>query len=78
MPSSPPRPLGVILCVIAALVFATPTLFLPADAHASTKVVFIVVGSALLAAGVIRVRREGVTRAAQDEGEAAPDDVTPE
>ncbi|KTS12905.1 hypothetical protein [Microbacterium testaceum] len=68
MDSRRSRPLGAALSALAALVFATPTLFLPADAHASVKLVFIVGGSALFAFGVIRVRAEGAeTREPRDD-----------
>lgn len=66
------RPLGAALSALAALVFATPTLFLPPDVHASVKLVFILGGSALLAIGVIRVRTEDI------EPREPEDDRTPD
>jgi len=71
-------PLGAVLSAAAALVFAAPTLFLPADTHASVKLVFIAVGSILFAMGVIRVRSEGRAKKRSDTGASSPDDLTPE
>jgi hypothetical protein len=70
------RPLGAALSAAAAFVFATPTLFLPPDAHASVKLVFIVGGSILLATAVIRVRAENSARNEPDPGPSAPEGVT--
>ena len=53
-----PRPIAVVLCVLAAAVFAVPTLLLPADTVTNVKAVFILVGSVLFVAGVIRMRFE--------------------
>lgn len=77
MKTSTTFPLGAVLSAAAALVFATPTLFLPPDAHASVKLVFIVVGSILFAIGVIRVRSEGRPRKKSDAGTSNPE-LTPE
>ncbi|MDF2990781.1 MAG: hypothetical protein K0S37_1295 [Microbacterium sp.] len=65
-------PLGAALSAVAALVFATPTLFLPADVHVSVKLVFIVAGSILFAVGVLRVRGEGAAPTASEPSESDP------
>jgi len=70
--------LGAALSAAAALVFAVPTLFLPPDAHASVKLVFIVGGSILFATAVIRVRSEGSAENRSDADMPNPEDVTPE
>lgn len=53
-----PAPVAVWLCAVAALVFAFPTLGLPADTPTGVKGVFILVGSVLFVVGVIRMRYE--------------------
>lgn len=72
------RPIGVVLCVVAAAIFAAPTLFLPADTHVSVKLLFIVAGSLCLALGVFRVRREDKSRPQRGEDGARPDEVRQE
>ncbi len=57
-PHDRPRPVAVLLSAIAAVVFAVPTLFLPADTHTSVKAVFILVGSVLFVAAIVRMRSE--------------------
>lgn len=58
MPSTS-RPWGVVLCAAAALVFAAPTVLLPADSPTGPKLIFVAVGSVVLIFGAIRIRREG-------------------
>ncbi|MBN9209952.1 MAG: hypothetical protein J0I95_00350 [Microbacterium sp.] len=69
------RPWGTILAVVAACVFAAPTLLLPADGPVTAKLGFIVVGAVLLAAAIILTRREpgasGIDDDA-DEGDVRP------
>lgn len=72
------RPLGAALSAAAAFVFATPTLFLPPDAHASVKLVFIVGGSILFATGVMRVRGENFAKDEPDSEASTPEGVTRE
>ncbi|KTR92931.1 hypothetical protein NS220_13900 [Microbacterium testaceum] len=76
MKSRSSLPLGAVLSAAAAFVFATPTLFLAPDAHASVKLVFIVGGSVLFAAGVIRIRSEGRTGDGPASEHTRPEDVT--
>lgn len=69
------RPWGPIVAAVAALVFAIPTLFLPADSQVSVKLVFIVAGAILLAASIVLTRAEP---GARNPGVSEPDDdVTP-
>jgi len=51
-------PWGTIVAVIAAAVFAAPTVLLPADSPVGPKLVFIVVGSVLLATAIALTRSE--------------------
>lgn len=69
------RPWGPIVAALAAFVFATPTLFLPADGPVSAKLVFIVAGSVLLAAAIVLTRAEPGAR--NPEVSESDDDVTP-
>jgi len=65
-------PVGVALSALAALVLATPTLFLPADVHVWVKLVFITVGSVLLAIAAVRVRAEGTASAPEAAADEDP------
>lgn len=78
MTSRSSLPLGAALSAAAAFVFATPTLFLPPDAHASVKLVFIVGGSILFATAVTRVRSENHASNGASADASTPEDVTPE
>lgn len=69
------RPWGPLVAVIAAGVFAAPTLFLPADSPVEPKVIFIVIGSVLLTAAIVLTRREPVSPPSDEPGRG--DDVTP-
>jgi peptidoglycan/LPS O-acetylase OafA/YrhL len=71
----PVRPWGPIAAAISALVFAAPTLVLPADSTVGAKLLFIVVGSVLLVAAIAWTRLEPPPRASQ--GTVPTDDVTP-
>lgn len=53
-----PRPLAVVLCAIAAGIFAFPILLLPADTETMVRGGFILAGSAVFALGVVRMRVE--------------------
>lgn len=69
------RPWGTILAVVAACIFAAPTLLLPADGPVTAKLGFIVVGAVLLAAAIILTRREpgaSGTDDDADEGDVSP------
>ena len=70
-PRSAP-PWGTIVAVVAAVVFAAPTLFLPADSPVGPKLVFIVVGSALLATAIVLTRREPGVPDPEDRGDVTP------
>lgn len=69
------RPWGPIVAALAALVFAAPTLFLPADSPVSAKLVFIVAGSILLAAAIVLTRAEPGAR--NPDLSEPDDDITP-
>ncbi|MFG6280730.1 hypothetical protein [Microbacterium sp. 5K110] len=68
------RPWGAIMAVVAAVVFAAPTLFLPADSSVGQKLAFIVAGSVILAAAIVLTRAEPGVR--EPEMPASEDDVT--
>lgn len=51
-------PWGTIVAVIAAAVFAAPTVLLPTDSPVGPKLVFVVVGSVLLATAIALTRSE--------------------
>ncbi|MFS0792940.1 hypothetical protein [Microbacterium sp. 1P10AE] len=69
------RPWGPIVAVISALVFAAPTLLLPADSPVGPKLLFIAIGSVLLVAAIALTRLEPPTRASH--GTVPTDDVKP-
>lgn len=73
MGSQSPRPIGVVLCVVSALLVAAPTLFFPADSPIEPKLVFAAVGAVVLALAVLRIRREP---AAQESSEQTNGDVS--
>lgn len=68
------RPWGAIMAVVAAVVFAAPTLLLPADSSVAQKLAFIVAGSVILAAAIVLTRAEPGVR--EPEMPASEDDVT--
>ncbi len=51
-------PWGTIVAVLAAFVFAAPTLVLPADGPVAPKLGFIAVGAVMLAVAIVLTRRE--------------------
>lgn len=51
-------PWGMMVAVIAAAVFAAPAVLLPTDSPVGPKLVFILVGSVLLAAAIALTRSE--------------------
>ncbi|MFF0911085.1 hypothetical protein ACO03V_13015 [Microbacterium sp. HMH0099] len=53
-----PRPLAVLLCALAAAIFAFPILALPADTATAVRGGFILAGSMVFALGVVRMRVE--------------------
>lgn len=75
MKSTKVRPWGAVISMIAAAVFAAPPLVLPADSPVGPKLVFIVVGSVLLATAIVATRAEPGSRGGQPQD--AEDDVTP-
>ncbi|MDQ1082993.1 MULTISPECIES: hypothetical protein [Microbacterium] len=53
---------GPLLCAMSAIICAIPTLLLPADSPNAPKTALLAVGAVVFAAGVIRVRRETLSR----------------
>jgi len=63
MSSRAPRPFGFVLCVVAALLLAAPTLLFAADSPTEPKLVFAAVGAAVFALAVVVIRREPAAKA---------------
>lgn len=69
------RAWGPLVAVVAAIVFAAPTLILPADSPVGPKLIFIAVGAVLLVAAIVLTRLEPPSRA--DHADEENDEVSP-
>lgn len=69
-------PWGVILATAAAVIFAAPTVVLPADSPVLPKLIFIVAGLMLFGAAVVQTRAERPDESPRGSDDAA-DELRP-